>query len=90
MSYEGNSFSLILQFQQVVHQYSVVAAHVHAVEAGNDLTDDTLVRVAADDGIGEGVVEGQLRHQVLYSRVEAVVVRLVPVLALHPQAAEYR
>ena len=79
MSYEGNSFSLILQFQQVVHQYSVVAAHVHAVEALDNLADDALVGVAADEGVGEGVVEGQLRRQVLHSRVEAVVVRLVTV-----------
>ena len=67
MSYEGNSFSLILQFQQVVHQYSVVAAHVHAVEALDNLADDALVGVAADERVREGVVEGKLRHQVFHS-----------------------
>ena len=79
MSYEGNSFSLISQFQQVVHQNAVVATHVHAVEAGDDLADDAPVGVAADKGIREGAVEGQLRRQVLHPRVEAVVVRLVTV-----------
>lgn len=58
MSYEGNSFSLISQLQQVVHQNAVVATHVHAVEAGDDLADDAPVGVAADKGIREGVVEG--------------------------------
>ena len=59
-----------------MHQHSVVAAHVHAVEALDDLADDALVGVAADESIGEGVVEGKLRHQVSHTRVEAVVVRL--------------
>ena len=69
----------LVEFQQVVHQNAVVATHVHAVEAGDDLADDAPVGVAADKGIREGVVEGQLRRQVLHPRVEAVVVRLVTV-----------
>ena len=49
------------------------------MEAGDDLADDTPVGVAADECVGEGVVEGELRHQVLHPRVEAVVVRRVAV-----------
>ncbi len=67
MSYEGNSFSLILQFQKVVHQHPVVATDVHAVEALDDIADDALVGVAADERVREGVVEGKLRHQVFHS-----------------------
>ena len=76
MFYGGNSFSLFSQFQQVVHQNAVVATDVHAVESLDDLADDTLVGVSADEGVREGVVEGKLRHQVAHPRVEAVVVRL--------------
>ena len=65
-----------LNFKEIMHQHSVVAAHVHAVESLDDLADDALVGVAADEGVREGVVEGQLRHQVSHPRVEAVVVRL--------------
>lgn len=46
---------MLSRFQQVVHQHPVVAAYVHAVESGDDLADDALVRVAADEGVGEGV-----------------------------------
>ncbi len=48
------------QFQQVVHENTVVASYVHAVEAGDGLADDPPVGVAADEGVREGVVEGEL------------------------------
>ncbi len=49
------------------------------MEAGDNLADDALVRMTTDEGVWEGVVEGQLRRQVLHPRVEAVVVRFVTV-----------
>ena len=64
------------QFQKIIHQHAVVAADVHAVEALDDLADDALVGVPADEGVREGVVEGKQRHKVAHPRVEAVVVRL--------------
>ena len=62
-----------------MHQHAVVTAHIHAVESLDDLTDDALVGVPADEGVREGVVEGKLRDQVAHPRVEAVVVWLVAV-----------
>ena len=62
-----------------MHQHPVVAADVHAVEARDDFADNTPVGVTTDEGVGEGVVEGQLRRQILHSRVEAVVTRRVAV-----------
>lgn len=59
-----------------MHQHTVVATDVHAVESLDDLADDTLVGVAADERVREGIIKGKLRHQVAHPRVEAVVVRL--------------
>ena len=48
------------QFQQIVHEDTVVASDVYTVKAWNNLADDTFVCMTADERMGESVVERKL------------------------------